>query len=239
MKIISWLIFIIILLIIYFCFFAYKSFTNVDDTNLDEIVKLHKEKNNYQTIQKETVKKHESKKDTKENIKLIVKEPNLIIYFKIDGYEKLHLVEIELFDDIVPITCKNFRILATKGVNGHTYKNSIFHRVIKNFMIQGGDILNGDGTGSISIFGNQFEDENFKLKHDQKGLLSMANSGPNTNGSQFFITTEKTSHLDGKHVVFGKVLKGYDIIEKIENIPTDSNNKPYQTVKIMDIKEKQ
>ena len=239
MKIISWLIFVIILLIIYFCFFAYKSFTSTNDTNLDEIVKLHQEKNNYESIEKKAKKESKEKTEQlKENIKLDVKEPNLILFLKIDGYEKLHLVEIQLFDDIVPITCKNFRVLATTGVNGHTYKKSIFHRVIKNFMIQGGDILNGDGTGSISIFGNQFEDENFKLDHDQKGLLSMANSGPNTNGSQFFITTEKTSHLDGKHVVFGKVIKGYDVIEKIENLSTDSNNKPYQTVRIMEIKEK-
>ena len=105
-------------------------------------------------------------------------------------------------------------------------------------MIQGGDIINQDGTGSISIFGQQFEDENFQLKHTSKGLLSMANSGPNTNGSQFFITTELTPHLDNKHVVFGKVVKGYDVIEKIENLATDANDKPYQMVRIVSIKEK-
>jgi cyclophilin family peptidyl-prolyl cis-trans isomerase len=146
-------------------------------------------------------------------------------------------IEIQLYDDIVPLTCKNFRHIALKGIKNKTYNGSIFHRVIPDFMIQGGDILNNDGTGGISIYGDTFEDENFKLKHDKPGLLSMANSGPNTNGSQFFITTATASHLDNKHVVFGEVVRGYHNITKIENLPTDTSDKPYQEIQILSIKE--
>merc|ERR1711871_679485 len=114
------------------------------------------------------------------------------------------------------------------------YKGCSFHRIISNFMCQGGDFTNGNGTGGESIYGEKFADENFKLKHDTKGLLSMANSGPNTNGSQFFITTTETPHLDGKHVVFGKVVKGYDVVEKMESCEKGSNDKPVADVIIED-----
>jgi len=138
----------------------------------------------------------------------------------VGGQEKTLI--LKLYDDIVPKTTTNFRELARTG----KYNNCPFHRVIKDFMIQGGDFTNGDGTGGESIYGPQFKDENFNVKHDKPGLLSMANSGPDTNGSQFFITTKETPHLDGKHVVFGEVKNGQDVLEEIENLETDDNDKP-------------
>ncbi|KAF9906242.1 hypothetical protein EC991_000869 [Linnemannia zychae] len=150
-------------------------------------------------------------------------------------------VIIELFKDEVPQTVENFRALCTgeKGVSKLSgvplhYRGSIFHRVIKGFMIQGGDFTRRDGTGGESIYGGTLQDEGgFKRKHDIEGLLSMANKGPNTSSSQFFLTTRPTPHLDGKHVVFGRVVKGYDVVEKVENTPTDErNDRPLSIVMI-------
>jgi len=132
---------------------------------------------------------------------------------------------MELFDEVVPRTARNFYSIASgQNQQGFTYQNSIFHRVIPAFMLQGGDFENFDGTGGQSIYGRKFEDENFLVKHGSPGLLSMANSGPNTNGAQFFITTVKTDWLDGKHVVFGRIddQDSFNIVKRIEALGSES-----------------
>ncbi|XP_052477648.1 peptidyl-prolyl cis-trans isomerase CYP40 [Gossypium raimondii] len=167
--------------------------------------------------------------------------PRCYLDISIGGEVEGRLI-VELYRDVAPKTAENFRALCTgeKGIGPNTsvplhYKGVRFHRIIRGFMIEGGDISAGDGTGGESIYGLKFEDENFDLKHERKGMLSMSNMGPNTNGSQFFITTNRTSHLDGKHVVFGKVIKGMGVVRSIEHIAgEDGTNYPTQEVVIAD-----
>lgn len=140
-------------------------------------------------------------------------------------------IYIKLYEDIVPKTCHNF-----KSLSKIEYKNCVIHRMIKGFMLQTGDYEKSNGTGGASVYGKKFPDENFNLKHTKRGLLSMANSGPDTNGSQFFITFDAAPHLDGKHVVFGEVVKGWKVLNTIEAMETNSNDEPIELLYISNTK---
>ena len=164
-------------------------------------------------------------------------ESQPVVFFDMTiGGEPAGRIEMELFETVCPKTCENFRALCTgekgMGRSGKPlhFKGSSFHRVIPGFMCQGGDFTRGDGTGGESIYGEKFADENFKLKHTGPGILSMANAGPNTNGSQFFLCTVQTAWLDGKHCVFGNVTKGMDVVTSIEKVGSSSGKTTKQVV---------
>lgn len=163
------------------------------------------------------------------------------VFFDVDiDKQRIGRIVIGLYGQIVPKTVENFRALCTgekdKGSSGKElhYKGTPFHRIISGFMIQGGDTVSGDGRGSESIYGGTFPDENFKIKHSHAGVVSMVNSGPDSNGSQFFITTVKAGWLDGEHVVLGKVIQGMDTVYAIEGGAGTYNGKPRKKVVIAD-----
>lgn len=210
-------------------YFAYNYFYKKNEGYINQ-------PNNKLALELENKKENEIKQDIEKiEEKLDYNDTNTLPYFdiSIDGIYEGRVV-FQLFDDEVPKTCKNFRFLCMNGFNNKIkpeYEGTSFHRIIKDFMIQGGDITKGDGTGGYSIYGENFADENFSLTHNQPGMLSMANAGPDTNNSQFFITLKETPWLDNKHVVFGIILSGFDIVKKIENLETQ-NDKPTLDVMI-------
>ena len=223
------LIIIILLLIIVFIYF--NLFSNDNKNNLDIEIKSNELEDE---IKEDDEVLHSEDIDSMFNISEGNEEEEdinnkNIVYLDINVNNHRGRILISLNNKIVPKTSKNFLVLCEKKA----YVNSPFHRVIKDFMIQGGDFTNYDGTGGISIYGNKFNDENFTLKNN-RGTISMANSGPNSNGSQFFISTKDNNFLDGKHVVFGKVIKGMDLVDYIENVETNENNKPLSEILIVD-----
>lgn len=214
---------VVIVVLSYFCINTFNPPNS--NPSKDKSVEVIKNK----TTKRRKHKKKPKKKNVKKSVRfdesindvfLIIRENNKI----------LGKIVIKLYNEVVPITCNNFRTLCVQK----KYINTTFHRVIQDFMIQGGDYTTHDGRGGMSIYGSTFDDENFILKHDQPYLISMANRGPNTNGSQFFITTNHAEHLDNKHVVFGKIISGHNIIDYINNVNTDDNDKPITPIFIHD-----
>lgn len=148
------------------------------------------------------------------------------------GKQPLGKVVFGLFGEDAPKTVENFRELCLKGIGGRTYAGTRIHRIIERFLIQGGDMVSGDGTGAVSIYGEHFEDENMSINHTGPGFLGMANRGPDTNGCQFYVTCMSTPWLNGKHTIFGKVVEEQAIIHAIEKVKTDSDDRPLEPVVI-------
>ena len=220
-----------------------KKFLNENDEGIKYVQNLIENQKKIQNVNKKKFSKNIFKQklyDDKPNNfkpnfipeKINEKNPKCFFEIQIGNDENLKRIEFELFKDHVPKTSENFRCLCTGEKNLH-YKNSIFHRIIKDFAISGGDFENNDGTGGKSIYGKTFEDENFYYAHNKEGILTMANSGKNSNASQFFITLKETPWLDGKNVVFGRVIKGMDVVNEIAEVETDGQNKPEEEVKIV------
>ena len=220
------LILIIIILIAVVVYFGYQYFFKPKHLLLENI---NIKPDEIDPLNKELLEKDESKK-------MITSLDKGNPYFIVSiGNNVVGKIKFELFDEEAPKTCKNFRHLCTKSLLNNSYpdyQGSIFHRVIKDFMLQGGDITNFDGTGGLSMYGVKFDDENLETEHNQPGLLCMANSGPNTNNSQFFVTLKKTPWLDNKHVVFGIIISGFDLVGKIENVEVDEKSKPLNDITI-------
>jgi len=200
------------------CGLSVSSLFKRESSNMDDIVDI--------------IQPPEIKEEVKPPTHSAVDTPYLFLNIYEDDKEIGDIV-IYLYEDELPITTKNFKELCCSKSNDFGYKNSTFHRIIKNFMIQGGDFTNHNGTGGVSIYQRKFEDENFKYQN-KKGTISMANAGPNTNGSQFFINTTDNHNLDGKHVVFGEVVEGMDVVAYLNNVKTETKDVPTKHVRIND-----
>lgn len=225
MNVLNLIVWISFIVIGYLCYEKWRTDTLVDKKAEEMYQKIMAEENHKKKIRAQKQKNIEAFKSNEKTASQ--KKKNTKCFLKVKGMGDIH---IELYDSIVPKTAENFRELCRQK----KYVETPFHRVIKGFMIQCGDYENGNGTGGQCIWGGNFADENFELKHGEAGLLSMANAGPGTNGSQFFILTQPQRHLDGKHVVFGKVIKGMDVVYRIERTPANFEDKPIHDITIED-----
>ena len=203
---------VLIVLILYLIYLLYYKFTNDTINSIDVTKKLNE------------INKITNHKSLNNNIKLTIKYKDTTF-----------TIELELFDDVLPITCKNFRHIASSGIKNKTYKNSKFYKIIDANRIEGGDILNNDGTGIVYLYGKYFIDESFKYNHNVPGLLSMVSDGPNKNSSKFIITTKCCPCLDGKQVVFGRVVSGlYHLFDLVKNNVSESGI-PINDIEIIDV----